>query len=83
MNGLRYPVTIERLPPMTVFEARGPEAELADAVAAAGLPWPAAFNDYALGADEADLIRLGPTVPTIHHGRPCLSCRSCCCLAAL
>ncbi|KPL51995.1 hypothetical protein ABB55_06945 [Prosthecomicrobium hirschii] len=61
MNGLRYPVTIERLPPMTVFEARGPEAELADAVAAAGLPWPAAFNDYALGADEADLVRLGPT----------------------
>ncbi|MBT9288586.1 hypothetical protein [Prosthecodimorpha staleyi] len=61
MNGLRYPVTIERLPPLAVFEARGPEAELSAAVAAAGLPWPAALHEYTLGADGLDLVRLGPT----------------------
>jgi heterotetrameric sarcosine oxidase gamma subunit len=60
MSRLRYPVAISSSAPFAVFEARGPEAELAAAVAEAGLDWPAQPHQAALDPNGTELVRLGP-----------------------
>lgn len=61
MIGTRYDVAVEPAAPLAVFEARGPEAELAAALAAARLPWPVAPHRSEAGEDGAAVVRLGPT----------------------
>lgn len=57
----RYPASIARLPMLALFEARGSEAGLGAALAAAGLDLPSRMQPVIRHPSATTVIRLGPS----------------------